>query len=375
MTDESPFEVIVVGGGIAGVSAAAALARTRRTLLIERESQPGYHTTGRSAALYTPHYGVPVVRQLNLAGGAFYRDPPPGFADHPLLTPRGAMYIAAGDGLDLHEAEYAAARAADPAVSRLSPDAARDLVPILRPGYLAAAFLDPAAADMDVNSILQGFLRQLRALGGTIVTDAHVTGIERRDGLWRVALGERTLAAPALVNAAGAWADPIAALAGLPALGIEPRRRTALIVDPPAGADIARWPAVANLPETFYFKPDAGRLMCSPADETPDLPGDAQPDEMDIAVCVERVQAACDLPVQRIARSWAGLRSFAPDRTPVAGFEPGRDGFFWLAGQGGYGIMTAPALAAITAHLVAGAALPANLAALDLARLSPARLR
>ena len=342
--------------------------------LVEREEQPGYHTTGRSAALYTPHYGAPVVRRLNLAGGAFYRDPPPGFADVPVMRRRGALYIAGEDGMALLEAEHAAARIADPATERLTPDQACALVPILRRDYVRGAFLDPAAADLDVGAILQGFLRQARHAGTTTITAAEVTGLERDGDRWRVHLGSRSLTAPFVVNAAGAWADPIAALAGLGALGIEPKRRTAILVDPPAGQAIDDWPAVANLPETFYVKPDAGKLLCSPADETPDVACDVQPDELDIAICVDRVQTAMQIEVRRILHRWAGLRSFAPDRVPVAGFDPRATGFFWLAGQGGYGIMTAPALAAITAHLIADAPLPPWLGEVDLAALAPARL-
>ena len=368
-------DVVVIGGGVAGAAAAAFLAAAgTRVVLVEREDQPGYHTTGRSAALYTPHYGAPVVRRLNLAGGAFYRDLPPGFADAPVMRRRGALYIASDDGMALLEAEHTAARNADPASERLTPDAACALVPILRRGYVRGAFLDPAAADLDVGAILQGFLRQARHAGARTVTTAEVTAIERHDEGWCVRLGQRALTAPVVVDAAGAWADHVAALAGLGGLGIEPRRRTVILVDPPAGQPIERWPAVANLPETFYVKPDAGRLLCSPADETPDVPCDVQPDELDVAICVDRVQTAMDIEVRRIAHRWAGLRSFAPDRVPVAGFDPRGDGFFWLAGQGGYGIMTAPALAAISTHLITAAPLPPWLGEIDLAALAPARL-
>lgn len=368
------YDVVVIGAGMAGASAAAFLAPHRRVLLVERESQPGYHTTGRSAALLTPHYGNAVVRRLNLAGATFYREPPPGFADAPLLRPRGALSIARRDDLDLLEEEYGKARAADPATERLDPAAARALVPLLRADYVAGAFLDPAAADMDVAAILQGFLRTLRRDGGEIAADAELIALSRDGGAWRIELRDRTVLADIVVDAAGAWADPVAALAGLTPLGIQPKRRTAMLIDAPSGHEPRRWPAVANLPETFYVKPDAGKLLCSPADETPDRPSDAQPDEMDVAVCVERVQEAFELEIRRIDHSWAGLRCFAPDRTPVVGFDPRAEGFFWLAGQGGYGIMAAPALAGLTAQLIAGAEPPGWLEGVDTDALAPARL-
>lgn len=369
------WDAIVIGAGLAGASAAAALAAHRRVLLVEREAQPGYHTTGRSAALYTPHYGAAVVRRLNLAGGRFYAEPPAGFAETPLLSPRGSLYIAGADGVRLLEAELDAAAAADPAVRRLDLDRACRLVPILSRDYLTAAYLDPTAADMDVAAILQGFLRLLRQRGGILRTGAEVLGLERLGGVWRVRLPDATEEAPVVVAACGAWADPMAVMAGLAPLGVVPRRRTAILVDPPQGVDPAGWPAVANLPETFYFKPDAGMILCSPADETADAASDVQPDELDVAVCVDRIETATTLTVRRITHQWAGLRSFAPDRVPVVGFDPSTEGFFWLAGQGGYGIMTAPALAAITAHLVATAPLPRWLGDVEMAALSPARLR
>lgn len=368
-----PWDVIVIGAGIAGASAAAALAEHGRVLLIERESQPGYHTTGRSAALYTPHYGASVVRRLNLAGGAFYASPPDGFAELPLLRPRGALYIAGHDGGDILATELAAARLADPSVRELTAADACRLVPILRPDYLVAAYLDAAAADMEVGAILQGFLRLLGRRDGAVRSGVEVQGIDRVAGIWRVRLRDGVEEAPVIVDAAGAWADEFAALAGAGRKTIEPRRRTAILVEPPPGAAVAAWPAVANLPETFYSKPDAGMILASPADETPSTASDAQPDELDVAICVDRIETATTLRVRRIAHRWAGLRSFAPDRIPVVGFDAEVPGFFWLAGQGGYGIMSAPALAAITAHLVAAAPLPAWLGEVDLTALDPAR--
>jgi D-arginine dehydrogenase len=373
------FDAVVVGAGIAGASAAAALAeRLPRVLLLEREAQPGYHTTGRSAALLTPFYGNEIVRRLNLAGAAFYRAPPEGFADAPLLGPRGALYVAREDQREQLRAEFEAVRPLCPEVRALSGDQAWDLVPALRPGHAAAAFLDPTAADMDVGAILHAFLRRFKALGGTLRTGGEVLALGRGGEGWVVETrGGGAVTAPALVNAAGAWADALAAMAGLAPLGIVPKRRTAILVAPPEGRDPRGWPVVADVGEEWYVKPDAGKLLCSPADETPVEPCDAQPDEYDVAVCVDRVERALDLRVRRVEHKWAGLRCFAPDKTPVAGEDPRAPGFHWLAGQGGYGIMTAPVLAAVTARNVAGGLLPEWLeraGGVDAAALGPARL-
>jgi D-arginine dehydrogenase len=365
------FDVVVIGGGIAGVSAAAELAAERRVLLLERESQPGYHTTGRSAALLTPFYGNDLVRALNLAGARWYQEPPPGFAETRLISPRGELYVGREQDRELVDAEVDRARAAGAPAERLDRATIRAMVPGLRPEWAAHGWYDASAADMDVATILLGFLRLFRGRGGQMRTDAEVRGLERRGGLWRVTLRDQTVSAAVVVNAAGAWADSVAALAGLAPLGITPLRRTVVILPPPAGHDIARWPGVADIAETWYVKPDAGKLLCSPADETPSEPCDAQPDELDVAICADRVQQALDIEIRRIEHRWAGLRCFAPDRTPVVGFDPRTEGFFWLAGQGGYGIMTAPVLAAVTRHHVAGGPV---LGRLDLDALEPARL-
>ena len=368
------FDVIVIGGGIAGASSAAALAESRRVLLLERESQPGYHTTGRSAALLTPFYGNATVRALNLAGGRWYRDPPQGFADVPLLGPRGELYVGRAEDRELIEEEADSARHAGAKVELLDGAGARALVPSLRPEWVAHAWYDSSAMDMEVGAILQGFLRRLRHGGGIVRTDAEVLALGRGGEGWIVSAHSGEASAPVVVNASGAWADMVAGIAGLGPLGIEPKRRTAIIVDPPPGQDSRRWPGVLDSREAWYMKPEAGKLMCSPADETPSEPCDAQPEELDIAICVDRVQQAVDIEIRRIEHSWAGLRCFAPDRTPVAGFDPRAEGFFWLAGQGGYGIMTAPALAAIAARLITGTALPAWMGEHDLDALAPARL-
>ncbi|MCW2246819.1 D-arginine dehydrogenase [Azospirillum fermentarium] len=375
-------DVLVVGGGMAGASAAYELAATHRVVVLEREAQPGYHTTGRSAALYTQTYGPPTVRALTVASWDFYTRPPAGFADAPLLTPRGVLLVGRTD----QEAELRQAldegRRFTPAIRRLDAAGALTRAPVLRADYVAGAVDEPDAMDIDVHGLLQGYLRGLKARGGRLVTDAEVTAIARADGLWRVDSPAGRFAAPVLVNAAGAWCDVVAGLAGIAPIGLVPKRRTAVLVDPvtdsPAVSQgVNGWPMVIDVADTFYAKPDAGRVMLSPADETPMEPCDVQPDEMDIAVAVDRVERATRLTVRRIAHSWAGLRSFVADKVPVAGFDDQAEGFFWLAGQGGYGIQTAPAMGRCVAALVTGGILPADVAALGVTPgdLSPARLR
>jgi D-arginine dehydrogenase len=367
------YDLLIIGSGIAGAGAAYELADDARVLLLEREEVHGHHTTGRSAALYIETYGNAVIRGLTRASRAFFEGPPAGFCDYPLLTPRGCLNIARADQLEALAA--ATAEAGEVAVP-LGRDAVLDLVPVLRPDYVAAGLLEPSAMDADVAALHQGFLKGARARGAEIRTGCEVAAIERRAGGLRVtcASGE-TFEAAVVVNAAGAWADRIAALAGAAPVGLQPLRRTALIVEAPAGVETRAWPAVIDVDEQFYFKPDAGRILASPADETPSEPCDAWADEMDVAICVERIQAAADIPVRRIVRSWAGLRSFVADRSPAVGFDAEVPGFFWLAGQGGYGVQTAPAAARVAAALARGGPIPADIAdeGVTAEDLSPAR--
>lgn len=374
-------DVLVIGAGMAGASAAYELAAHGRVVLLEREEQPGYHATGRSAALYSQTYGHPTVRALTVASWEFYGNPPDGFAVAPLLTPRGVLLIG-GDG---QRASLAAAlvdgRALTPSVRGLDTATALALVPALRPERVAGAVLEPDAMDMDVHAIHQGYLRGLRARGGRLVTGAGVMALVRRDGVWTASSTAGEHAAPVVVNAAGAWADRVAALAGARTVGLQPKRRTAVTFDPvfedPALAGgMARWPMVIDVDEAFYVKPEGGRLLASPADETPSEPCDIQPEELDVAVAADRVESAFRLSVRRIGHRWAGLRSFVEDRVPVVGFAPDTPGFFWLAGQGGYGIQTAPAMARTAAALVVGGGLPAAVGAhgVTAAALAPERL-
>lgn len=367
MADQD-VDVAVIGAGIAGASAAAQIAQRRRVLLLERESQPGYHATGRSAALFSETYGNAVVRALSRASRGFLYDPPQGFADYPLVRPRGSLHVARPEQLAALEALWAEPDIAAQA-RRLGPEETRQLCPLLRAGYAAEAVFEPQSADVDVHGLHQGYLRLFRARGGRALSDAEVTALEPARNGWRVHTGRGSFDAAIVVNAAGAWADEVAKAAGLAPLGIVPHRRTALLVDAPAAPDIADMPMVIDIDEQFYFKPDAGKLLLSPADETPSPPCDAQPDELDVAVAVDRVQTAVSFAITRVRRKWAGLRSFAPDRSPVIGYDPRAEGFFWLAGQGGYGIQTAPAAAALAAALLDGEAA----ADVDAGEVAPAR--
>lgn len=365
------YDFAVVGGGIAGASFAARIAPQARVLLLEREPAHGYHTTGRSAALFSALYGNEPVRALTRASRAFFDAPPAGFSEHPLLSPRGCLY--AGSAQD---AEAVQQIAASPLAQLVSANEARRRVPILTPAASAHAAYEPGAFDVDVNALHQGFLRAARAAGARLLTDAGVIALEKRRH-WQLTTSAGTFEARVLVNAAGAWADALAQMAGAAPCGLQPLRRTAILLDPAPESGSAGWPAVIAADESYYFKPDAGLLLASPADETPTAPCDAQPEELDIAVCVDRIETATTLKVRRVIRAWAGLRTFAPDRTPVVGYDDSIEDFFWLAGQGGYGVQTAPALSEAAAALALRQELPARLLSEGFASeaLSPRRCR
>jgi len=372
-------DFVIIGGGIAGAGAGYALANAGKfVLLLERESQPGYHTTGRSAALFSETYGNRPIRALTVASRDFLISPPAGFTDAPILTPRGVLQVGSADRAAKLDAAYDEMRKLVPSLQRLTPEQVLAQMPILRPETVTGgALAEPEAMDIDVHALHRGFLRGMTAAGGRIVTDAEVTGIARNDADWQVETSQGNFSAPVLINAAGAWADVMAGIAGVAPVGLQPKRRTAVTFDPPNGADIHGWPMVLDADETFYFKPDAGRILLSPCDETDSDPCDAQPDEMDIAIAVDRLETATTLQVRRLAAKWAGLRSFVADRTIVCGFDPAAPGFFWLAGQGGYGIQTSAAMSRVAGALALGRSLPQDVADLGLteADLSPARLR
>ncbi|MCL4759180.1 MAG: FAD-binding oxidoreductase [Rhodocyclaceae bacterium] len=357
-------DVVIVGGGIAGASAAYFLAQAgQRVVLLERETQPGYHSTGRSAAMFTETYGPPLIRALTAASRIFLESPPHGFAEHPLLTPRGVLMVAAA-GEEPELARFIREAGGTVALEALSATQARERVPVLQPAAAVAAALEPAAMDIDVHALLWGFVRQFRRAGGELVTDAEVVSIQRDGARWRLAdRSGRVFEAGVVVNAAGAWADELARLAGVAPLGLVPKRRTALTVEVDPALGVGGWPMVSTVGEGYYFKPDAGRLLVSPADETPTVPQDVQPEDLDIAIAIDRFTTATAIEVQRPASTWAGLRSFFGDGLPVSGFDPAAPGFYWLAGQGGYGIQTSPAMGRLAAALIADSGVPEDLLA------------
>lgn len=367
------YDIAIIGAGIAGASIASELAGpTARVVLLEAESFPGHHATGRSAAIFSEAYGNAVVGNFTTASRTFFEKPPEGFVSSPLLSPRGGLVLARSDQIERLGRERKGATA-----RLVGHDETRALVPALRDGYAEGAIYDPDMQDIDVDGLHQGFLRLAKARGAAIATEAEVTGLRRSAAEWRLETSIGPMAASIVVNAAGAWASRIGGLAGASDPGLRCLRRTAVLVDPPAGADIKVWPFVVDLDEEFYFKPDAGRLLLCPGDETESEPCDAQPEELDIAIAIDRIQKLADIPVRRVVRAWAGLRTFAPDRSPVVGYDSVAPDFFWLAGQGGFGIQTAPALGRAAASLLRDWKLPPDLSAMGLTEqsLSPARFR
>ena len=360
-------DIVVIGAGMAGASAAHFLARRFDVLLLEREDQPGYHTTGRSAALYTQAYGNAAIRALTVASEPFFDKPPEGFSDVPLLAPRGLVLFGRADQSDSLEGAFHDGRRFVPEIRMLDSGEVCRLIPALRPDYVAGGVFEPEASDIDIHALHRGFLS-----GVPLRRNAEVEGLAQTPAGWRVALrGGEEVEARIVVNAAGAWADEIAALAGAAPIGLVPKRRTAFTFEAETGA----WPMAVDVDEQFYFKPESGRVLGSLADETPSPPCDAQPEEIDVAMAVDRIERATTFQIRRIERRWAGLRSFVADKTLVAGFDADVPGFFWCAGQGGYGIQTAPAMGMTVAALAAGEGLPQEVRDLGLeeSALSPAR--
>ena len=367
------YDIAIIGGGIAGAAAAANLAKDFKVLLLERESQPGYHATGRSAALFSEIYGNTSIRALSRASHEFLFNPPFDFCDAPLVARRGALYIA-----NASQVAALLAFATLPDVAKgahlVSTDEALRLTPCLRRDYVAAGLYEPNASDIDVHRLLQGYLKAFRTQGGNIICNAEVLALQRDDDKpWKINTTAGDFYATTIINAAGAWVDQIAQMAGATTIDIQPLKRCACIAELSSGLESEHWPLTIDIGEQFYFKPDAGCLLISPADETPSIPSDAWPDDLNIAIAIDRISKATTLKIQRLKASWAGLRSFVADRSPVVGFDPQVSNFFWIAGLGGYGIQTAPAISQLAGSLLRKEPLPTNIRVqgLDLASIMP----
>ena len=378
MNDTSSFDIAVIGAGIAGASVASHLAAHRSVVLLEREPQPGYHSTGRSAAMFMESYGPPAVRALTRASRAFYMAPPAGFAAQRLLSDRGTLYLAAPGQADVLAREFDQLAPTCPGLQKLDCEQTLERVGCLRPDRVLGAMYDGSSMDIDVHALHQGYLQHMRRHGGVLRCNSEVRSVRRNGQGWELQFSHgEPVRAQVVVNAAGAWADQIGALMGAAGIGLVPHRRTAFTFRPPEGMAVAHWPVVASLDETWYFKPDAGVLLGSPANADPTVPHDVVAEELDVATGIHHIEAATVLAIRRPLRTWAGLRSFVPDGELVIGWDPDCQGLFWVAGQGGYGIQSAPGASALAASLLLGQPLPQELArhGVDPALVSPQRLR
>jgi D-arginine dehydrogenase len=365
------FDIIVIGAGIAGASVAAHLAETKRVAILEMEERPAYHTTGRSAAAYEPNYGPPPMLAFTRASHEFFTSPPHGFCDGPLLTPRASLFFEA-QGQESHTEKLLAIGSG---IKELREAEARKVFPILRHGYARRSFLDPNTGDLDVDLLHGGYLRMFKARGGVLAVNAETKSIERRGGIWTVETPQGTFTASLIVNAAGAWGDVVAKRAGVRPIGLVPKRRSIAVIPAPDMPGVDTWPMVTDVGETWYAKPQSGKMIVSSADATPVDPHDAYADDVALAEGIDRLMTATTLEVERLEHSWGGLRSFTPDGSPAIGFDPSMDGFFWLVGQGGYGIQSAPALSRTAAVMVQRNAIPADVqdAGLDSRATEPSR--
>ena len=375
-------DFLVIGAGIAGSSAGYELSggtggTPPTVIVVEREDVPGYHATGRSSAHFTENtLDSPIIHALCQASVPFLNNPPSGFSKTPLTSKRGALKIARSDQRQTIERFYGEIARLSPRIRFLDGMEALRLNPSLSSDYVDAAVYQPSK-DIDVNALHQGFLRGMRQRGGRLVTDAEVQRIEHTEGRWSVETRAGTFNAAKIINAAGAWSDEIATMAGLKPLGLVPKRRTVVIFDPPAEFDIRDWPYTSDIDQQFYYRPDSGRIFATPSDSTPSPPCDARPEELDIAITVDRIERASTLKVERIRNKWAGLRSFFSDDAPVIGPDPGEEAFIWLAGQGGDGIKLSSSMARVAAAFATGRPLPRDIEELGLKPddLLPTRLR
>ncbi len=349
--DTHSFDVIVIGAGIAGATVAAHLAETHKVALVEAEEAAGYHSTGRSAAIWILNYGPPDVRVLTGLSRPFFEAPPPGFADAPILSHRPVVFLAPPEQVgSLDKALAAGTQLREASIAEIT-----GLVPALRPEYAVRAAIEEDAFDMDVAQLHQGFLRQLKGRGGVLALRSRAGPITHDDGVWQVVTsGQGAFRAAVIVNAAGAWGDEVAKEAGVAPLGLVPKRRTGCVIDP-SPWQAQKWPMVNDVDHTWYVRPEARtKMMVSPADETDMHAHDVAPDELDVAIAIDRMQQALNIEVRRVEHSWAGLRTFAPDRNLAFGWDGAAPGFFWCVGQGGYGIQTSPAAGKLVADVIAG---------------------
>ena len=363
-------DVLVIGAGIAGAGIAAQLAQSNSVIVLDMEARPGYHSTGRSAAMFAMHYGNDPIKKLNRASWDMFHNLPEKFFPHPVLTDRGVLHVA-DEGSKSHLDEL---MASDDTIEPITPEQAVEMVPILNKSKCVAAGFEREAKDLDVAALHYGWLKQTKQFGGKVICDAQVSDAEYDDGVWHVETSKGQFRAKTVVNAAGAWADEIAIIFRAPPVGLKAKRRTIATL-PSSHPDVSHsWPMLLSASEDWYMKPDAGSFLVSPADEDIVPPHDVFVDDMVLAEGLFRFCEATDYEVSRVDSSWAGLRVFAPDKTPVCGFAPNVEGFFWLAGQGGYGIQTAPALSLLASTMVLGQDLPEFADAQLINDLSPARV-
>ena len=362
MPVEIETEYAIIGAGIAGASVAYELAKKGQSVaILEMEDTPGYHSTGRSAAFYAPVYGNHSVRCLTKLSGSFYENTPTGFCEHSLLSPRGALFIANKESESKLKKFYDDVKGLSNEVKLEAEDFARNKISALKEKSVTTCVWDPTSQELDVAALHQGYLKQAKAFGANLFVDSEVKKIRKSASNWLIETQNNEFSAKVIVNAAGAWCDHIAELAAIERIGLQPKKRSVCTVPVQSKYDTKNWPLVVDINEKFYFKPEGDGLLISPADETLVEPMDAFTDQLDLAIAIDRVSKVIDVPLQRISHEWAGLRSFVSDKSPVIGFEPNEDGFFWFAGQGGYGIQMASGAAKLAASMLLSKPIPSEL--------------
>ena len=352
-------DFLIIGSGMAGMSAAYRLSKYGKVTVLEKENLLGYHTTGRSAAFFTENYGNKIIRAITKASRFFLENPPACFKDNELMTKYGgSLFIANKNQSNIVDKELKYAQSVSANVFEIDKKSVLNMVPIIKEEYLDRAIHEPDSKVMDVDLIHQGFARGLKENNGKILFNEEAKEITKKNGLWNVITKNNKFISPILINAAGAWCDEVSILAGCNPLNLSPKRRTVVIFENSSNLNTSQWPVVIDIEDNFYFKSEAGNILASPADETDSPPCDAQPEELDIAMTIDRLQNATNFNIKKINHKWAGLRSFFPDRTPIVGEDPLKSGFYWLAGQGGYGIQTSPGISKIIECLITGTKWP-----------------